>query len=466
MNKRFISIILVLLLAASLGVSAFAEGELVLDLCGRLEERDSLEAFAREIYESYSISVSYVIADTLMGMQEEELAEYLYDSYIAAENGVMLLDCLEADSYYMIFRGQGELLREHFSAFCTVYENSPTYDSGVRAYLNTAYSLLETQGLERRDLVLLGEETVNNLNDREEESGLNVLPGADGLEDAPLLSLDGGTPAPDSTQPNPQIPAQRLYDRVVDQAGVIGETELAQLNTIADAISERYGCDVAVAFVRHVEGYSAQSAADEFYDYNGYGYGDDDSGILLYIAVEDREFAMSTYMGGAYVFTDYGLVRLENAIMPALRESDWGSAAEAFISECEELLAMADSGNVYDVPQENNGGYPYEEEGGVDAGSLGLAALLGLGAGSIPVASMKRGMKSVRTARGASDYVRKGSFDLHHSNDIFIRRSINRVPRQQPKRDGGGSGGAGFSGGSTMHIGSSGRSHGGRSGKF
>ena len=471
MKKKFVSIFLVLLLISSFTVSAFAEGDLVVDLCGRLKEREALESFAQEIYDSYGLVVSFVISDTFMGKQEAELAEYIYDSYVAADNGIMLLDCLEADHYYMIFRGQGELLREHFNSFCQVYENSQTYDSGVRAYLNSAYGLLETQGFSRRDLVLLEDESVNSLNVYEEnESSASVSVAED---DAPLLSLDGSALGAPSSQTNPQIPAQRRYDRVVDLAGVSGKDELSDLNAMADAVSERYGCDVAVAFVRHVEAYSVQSAADDFYDYNGYGYGDDDSGILLYVAVEDREYAMSTYMGGAYAFTDYGLARLENAIMPYLRESDWESAAEVFISECAELLAMADSGSVYDVPQENYGGYAEQEEKRIAPESLGFAALLGLGAGSIPVASMKRSMKSVRTARGASDYVRKGSFDLHYSRDIFIRRSVNRVPRQQPRSNGPGSpggpgrpGGMGFSGGSTMRVSSSGRSHGGRSGKF
>ena len=39
---------------------------------------------------------------------------------------------------------------------------------------------------------------------------------------------------------------------------------------------------------------SAMEAADDFFDYNGYGLGDDRSGVLLYINMSTRDVWIST----------------------------------------------------------------------------------------------------------------------------------------------------------------------------
>lgn len=448
MIRKIASLFLALLLVLTLCASAFAESlDLLLDFDSKLSDEAGLNAIAQDIYDSYGIAVVWAYTEDMQGMQGSELAEYLYDSYVSREDGLLLLHAPELGKIFLYTAGRARFLDAHFEQFGGAYDAADTYDGGVRDYLESVSAILEAEGIPKRDLVLISDDSAQ----------LPAYDPAAGEQSGELLSLTGSAPAPQpqTSAPQPQIPAEKLYARVHDEAGVLSDSTLFSLNALADKVSEKHGCDVAVAFVKNVRG-NIQADADDFFDYKGYGYGADDRGILLYIAVADREFAMSTHSYGAYAFTDYGLARLENAFIGSLGNNDWGGAAEAFIKDCDALLAQAATGTPYDINSA-------QEEGGFDPSFILFSVIAGFIVGCIPVASMKRGMKSVHAVQNASDYVRRGSFELSHSRDIFLRRSVNRVPKPKPQPQQQRVGGVG---GSTMHVSSSGRSHGGRSGKF
>ena len=83
---------------------------------------------------------------------------------------------------------------------------------------------------------------------------------------------------------------------------------------------------MAVVTVDSLEGKTSQDYADDFYDYNGYGYGKDDDGILLLISMEDRDYAITTYGFGITAFTDAGLQYVVNDFKPALSGGRYGNA--------------------------------------------------------------------------------------------------------------------------------------------
>ena len=57
-----------------------------------------------------------------------------------------------------------------------------------------------------------------------------------------------------------------------------------------------------------------QAAADDFYDYNGYGYGENYDGILFYIADYERKYQFSTCGSGETIFNENGLAYLEKKV--------------------------------------------------------------------------------------------------------------------------------------------------------
>ena len=69
---------------------------------------------------------------------------------------------------------------------------------------------------------------------------------------------------------------------------------------------ERQSCDVIVVTVASLDGKTAESYADDYFDFNGYGLGQDRDGILLLLSMEDRDWAISTH--GFALFPRYGFI--------------------------------------------------------------------------------------------------------------------------------------------------------------
>ena len=142
-----------------------------------------------------------------------------------------------------------------------------------------------------------------------------------------------------------QIPKERQLNRLEDEADILTDSQEQILMQKLDEISERQQCDVAVVTVYSLMGKSAQDFADDFYDYNGYGMGTEDSGILLLISMEDRDWAISTYGFGIYAFTDVGIQFLTDAFLSELSDGDYMEAFTIYADKADDLLTRAANGD-------------------------------------------------------------------------------------------------------------------------
>lgn len=236
--------------------------------------------------------------------------------------------------------------------------------------------------------------------------------------------------------------------RLVDEADLLSRSEARDLEDMLDEISEDAQLDVVIVTVESLDGKSARDYADDYFDYNGYGMGSGKDGILLLVAMEEREWWISTHGFGVCAFTDAGLEYMEDRIIPALSDGDYYGSFTTFAQLCEDFARQARAGDPYDW-----GSLPKEK---FSVGkSLLISVLIGFVAAFIVTAVMKGQMKSVRTKSGASDYIKTGGMTLTHARDLFLYSNVSRVAK--PKSNSGGSG---------THRSSSGASHGGRGGRF
>lgn len=250
---------------------------------------------------------------------------------------------------------------------------------------------------------------------------------------------------------NASIPEDRQLPRLVDDADLLSDTEEAQLLSLLDEISQRQNCDVAIVTVDSLDGKSATEYADDFYDYNGYGMGDRDDGILLLVSMEYRDWAISTYGFGITAFTDSGQSYITSQFLPDLSDGNYYNAFEKFASLCDSFITQARNGSPYDY-----GRHPKEP---VNPLWIPGALLIGAVVAFIVLLIMKSGHKSVRTQRAAAEYICRDSFHVTESNDIYLYEHTTRAAIPQATHSSSG-------GGSSTHSSSSGRSHGGSSGKF
>lgn len=254
-----------------------------------------------------------------------------------------------------------------------------------------------------------------------------------------------------------QIPKERQLNRLEDEADILTDSQEQILMQKLDEISERQQCDVAVVTVYSLMGKSAQDFADDFYDYNGYGMGTEDSGILLLISMEDRDWAISTYGFGIYAFTDVGIQFLTDAFLSELSDGDYMEAFTIYADKADDLLTRAANGNPLDaddIRQMQKQVWKSRVPGMIGAGVV-LGILL---AYIITRASMKKANGLIGGgACEAGMYMVPGSVKMTGAGEFRIGTRVNRIysPRQEKQ-----------SGGSSTHVSSSGRSHGGASGKF
>lgn len=241
------------------------------------------------------------------------------------------------------------------------------------------------------------------------------------------------------------LPAHASFENpsIVDEAGYLMQSEVASLSKELDKVREKYNFEVAIYTESDMTSSTAEASADDIYDYQGYGAGENDDGIMLYICSDTREYHFTTHGKGIEYFNSNGLAYLESKVVPYLSENDYYEAFEEYIETTDELLQMAKDGKPYNEKQ-----YSIKYLVGVILVCL-IAPLL------IAFWMMKRKLKKMKTAVEndyAANYVKPGSMRIDTSRDLFLYSRITKTER--PKSSSG------------THVSSSGRTHGGRGGSF
>ena len=234
-------------------------------------------------------------------------------------------------------------------------------------------------------------------------------------------------------------------DKIIDNANLLSDTEIAILDEMASDLCDEYQIDVVILTVESTGGKKITPFADDYFDNNGLGAGPKDSGVILVLAMEDRDWALSTHGDAIPALTDYGQKQLMDDVLPFLGDDEYFDGFQTYLSELDRYFQAYEDGNPID--KSNNGPGAIW----IILGSVALGLLVGF----ITISIMKSGMKTIRAQSGASNYVKTGSYQLHKQRDIFVYSQTSKVKKSESS-----------SGGSSTQRSSSERSHGGSSGKF
>ena len=225
--------------------------------------------------------------------------------------------------------------------------------------------------------------------------------------------------------------------RIVDDAGVLTQSEVRELEKLLDEISLRQGVDVVVVTTDSIGGLSPESAAGSIY--TSYGYRSD--GMILLIDMGQQEMAIRPHGDAVAMFTVAGQDYIADRVQEELHDGNYADACQLFATLCDDFITQARTGEPYDdhnLPKE-----PYPVLIWV-----GISLVVGLVVALIVTAIMRSKLKSVRFKNQAMDYVRPGSMQVTESRDIFLYRNVTRRPRPKSSSSGGGrsSSGGGTSG--------------------
>lgn len=257
--------------------------------------------------------------------------------------------------------------------------------------------------------------------------------------------------------------SERQKNHYDDEYGLLDNNrDKKKLDEFLNDISTQQECDVSIAVIYGFEGHDLLDYANDFYDQYGYGYGDNDDGILLMIDMASRQWAVSTYGFGIHAFTDEGIDYIMSKVSQHLSQGDYKEAFYQFGRSCEEFIDQARKGQPFfdgTNPEEKTN--PIVNYAFMAVGSLSIGLIIAFGV----MHFQKRGLKSVSHAVGAANYVSAGGLSLTRQQEVFLGRSVHRQRKpQNPPPSANRS--SQFGGTRTIRTSSSGRNHGGRSGSF
>ena len=247
---------------------------------------------------------------------------------------------------------------------------------------------------------------------------------------------------------------------IIDDAAILSSSEEASMTAEAEALQKQYGMDIVILTVDSLNGRTMEAFADDYYDSNGYG----DDGVILVLAMQEREWYISTCGDGIYALTDFGIGELGDGMLPYLSAGDYGEAFSVYLQSLPQYFDAFRSGTPIDGYADYSGDYYHGAQEEIiyyeDSGpSILLSMIIGLIVAGITILIMRGSMNSKRPQSGAGSYIKSGSYHLRTQQDLFLYSNISKIRRQENNSSSGG-------GGSSVHRSGGGRRHGGGGGKF
>lgn len=231
---------------------------------------------------------------------------------------------------------------------------------------------------------------------------------------------------------------------IVDNAKLLSSYEAEQLQAKLSAISSVQNFDVVVVTVNTTGGKTAEAYADDYFDYNGYGQGENKDGCLLLVDMGDRAWHISTTGYGITAITNSGIEELGNDIEPLMKDGEWYEAFTKYSDTVDGYVTQAKNGTPYEVKDNN-----------LVFGIL-VCLVASVIISLIIVINIRNSYKkAVRFKANATDYLVPGSFNLTGAYDRYLYSNTVRTKIERQN-----------SSVSSTHVGSSGTSHGGGGGHF
>ena len=245
--------------------------------------------------------------------------------------------------------------------------------------------------------------------------------------------------------------------RLVDEADLLTDEEETELIGELDRISLEQGVDVAIVTVVSTDGKSPEEYADDYFDYNGYGLGEDRSGLLMLRSLDPRYIHISTCGKAIEYFTDSAIDSIFDDIESAVHAENYAAAFGIFANRCENIIINGKNSSFIPDDDEHTPHFWYGPH--LQFHHILIALAIGFVLSLIPMGIMKSSMKSVEKKTEAQDYVLRDSIKLTNSSDMFLYKNVTKTEIEHESSSGGGFSGGG--GGSSTHTSSSGATHGG-----
>lgn len=394
--KKILGLIGTALVTAVCAVNAYALEPAIIDESGVLNDSGSIELVLDDIRDTYETEAAVVIVS---GYEEENISAAAQSCYINGDYGV-------TDKYSCIM----------------LFIDSDTGNY----YIGDFNSGIDGSGIDMID------KTVGTYLDNGDYYSACYA-----FAESTRSLLEGSIVSAGVQQ------TAKVQPAVVDSAGYMSEQEQSEVSSLLERIRNTYNVDAAVVTVESYNQRNMEAAADDYYDYGGYGFGSDHSGFMLMICKGTREYHITTCGSSQKVLNDSAINYLCDKVETYLRKDDYYNACRVFAEEAYEIYENYDSDTAFTKGDKNT--LMYYIIGWI------IAALAALAATFFAKSTMNDAVKKA----AANEYVKQGSVNITRANDVFLYSTVTRTKRVKET-----------SAGSTTHTSSTGTSHGGGGGSF
>lgn len=401
MKKKIFAILFALVLCFSSVIFASAKTDsYILDPDKHLksDELSQIQSYGDMIERSYGYAVIFCITSDTDGVSTTDYCEKLYPTVTDSAHGIIITHNTteKVYSYYCKGNATNVFNDNAVRAIWELYDTNESYYGGLVAFYEAAEIAVENARINPGTTVQTENNTTEAVKENEETTEF--------------------------------VNVERKLPLVVDNAELLSDNEEKELITKLEAFAGEHKMELGILTVKDLGDKTPEEYADDFYDYNGYGYGENDDGMLvLYKPGEEgkRKLHITTHgtareeIGGAY--ND-----ILDAMIDYLVAEDYVSAFNTYISMAEKIVNPS-----------------------VSLAGIIICIAIGFVVAFVVVKSMTSGNRSVRSKVDAAEYSRQGSMIITGSIDSFVRSHVTRTEKAKKDDDDG------------SHESSSGRTHGG-----
>ena len=244
-------------------------------------------------------------------------------------------------------------------------------------------------------------------------------------------------------------PSVNEEEKIYDFADLYTDEEEKNLYSEVYDYSQRRNLDLVIVTINdNFE--STQEYADDFYDYNNFGYGSERDGLLFLVDMENRYVYISATGGAMSLYPDVECNMITEQVYTYFSDQNYYDGTYQMIKTLDTYYEISYNDSNIDEYKYNTAdvNYLYVFIFATVCTIIGIVILI------------KRN-DLVKVATTSEEYYDKGSIGVHRIKDVVIG---HHVTKHAIEHDTGSSSHGGFSGGG--HISSSGSSHTGGGHKF
>lgn len=210
------------------------------------------------------------------------------------------------------------------------------------------------------------------------------------------------------------MPAFAAKDCLVDDADLLTKSEERSLQEDLQALGEEFDVDIVIVTVETTGQYDPATYIEFFYDDNRYGQGSDRAGVMLLVAMAEREYMILTNGWCDDAIGSSGIDFIVEAMQDEMRDGEYDQAFGTFVDECQYYL----DGHI--------NGFPFEF-----GFNLLIALVVGLVVALIATGIMRSKLKSVKKQHTANQYTKAGSMRVTKATDLYLYSNVTRVRKAQ-----------------------------------